>query len=123
MADPNDKASAREASQEREFQSYRAGRRDDGASDDEAGLPGILVADRVLTKRHDALESALHGGSSSGPRRPIYWDGTDQAGFTLESIRDAIDTAVPPDRPTEDYEEYSLERIEKELGNVREAGQ
>jgi hypothetical protein len=73
-----------------------------GNSDSGQGFPKGLVADPVLTERHNALVSALLGGGSLGASRPIYWNGIDHAGFTLASIHDALDAAIPPRRPTKD---------------------
>jgi len=63
------------------------------------GVPPIPAVDPEVLALHKALERALHGADPSTSPFELYWDGSDQAGSGLSSIKNALEGAVPPPRP------------------------
>jgi hypothetical protein len=67
-------------------------------------VPGLAfppppVPDPERLESHELLTRILHGSRTLGSSQPVYWDGSDTVGVTFESIFDALNDAVPPDRP------------------------
>ena len=65
-------------------------------------FPPPARPDPDLIAFYDALAFTLHGGSPQLSGFPLFWDGTDDAGVTLRSIKGSLAKAIPPGPPATD---------------------
>jgi hypothetical protein len=63
---------------------------------------GRPKADPILTQRFVALDEVLHGTTIDARSPALNWSGVNETTAAFESIEDALDEAVPVDRPTSD---------------------
>lgn len=68
----------------------------------QGGSDGRPKSDPRLTRRFEALDTALHGPIRPTRRRALNWSGVNETTVAFESIEAALQASVPVDRPTSD---------------------
>jgi hypothetical protein len=75
---------------------------DGGGGGGYPGGNGRPKADPVLTQRLVALEDAIQGSSAVQLKRALNWSGLNENTVAFDSIVDALENSIPPNRPTSD---------------------
>jgi hypothetical protein len=63
---------------------------------------GRPKSDPILTQRFENLDKALHGTTQTTRAQKLNWSGDDEPTVAFDSLEQALEEAVPVDRPTSD---------------------